>query len=270
MIKDLDFPVTEKYNKSDIKKLQDVLLKMAKSVHSVLEKHNIKYCICLGTLLGAVRHEGYIPWDDDFDIYIFDEDYDKAMDILRKELPKWMIVHDEKVDPIYWPAWSRLRDINSIAVADLFPDDNSYKYRGINLDFYRLKKTSRSNVDIHIWNENLRFYHKKYSVGMLQEEVYRKKVEELENLIKSEKEKKVTVDDEQVFTFLDFMRKVEIKDMLPLKKYMFEEFEFWGPNNADAVLRESYGDYMEIPKYEERHPHYSSVTYIDSEFGYEI
>ena len=61
------------YTQEDVKKVQKRLLEMAVVIRDILEAHQIPYFITYGTLLGAVRHKGFIPWDDDFDLYLFDE-----------------------------------------------------------------------------------------------------------------------------------------------------------------------------------------------------
>ena len=75
-------------NSFDIKRVQNRLLEMAKATAAILEKNNIPYQIAFGTLLGAVRHGGFIPWDDDFDFLLFDDSYDKATEALARELPQ--------------------------------------------------------------------------------------------------------------------------------------------------------------------------------------
>ena len=71
-----DFLVT-----SDRKKLFAVLLDILVKIDTVCKKHNIRYYIYGGTLIGALRHKGFIPWDDDLDIVMFREDYEKLVSV---------------------------------------------------------------------------------------------------------------------------------------------------------------------------------------------
>lgn len=264
----MEFVTTPEYGVEDVKKVQEVLLIMADHVHHILESHNIKYFVTFGTLLGAVRHEGFVPWDDDIDLFLFEEEYDYALECLRKELPSWMIVHDKTVDPIYWPYWSRLRDLNSEARASLSPDSNNYKYRGINLDLYKLKRTKKSQAELELLKENLAFWNRKHSVGLVKDEVFQVKTEEIRYKIANFKSTVDSTDDEDVYYFVILTKIIEMNKIFPLKKYKFEGREYWGPNNAHALLTQAYGDYMKIPELEKRKTHYSKIEYKNPNFDY--
>lgn len=73
--------------------LQRILLSMMKDVDHVLRKHKIPYFLNGGSALGAYRHQGFIPWDDDIDIALMMDDFTKAIPILEKELDNKYIVH---------------------------------------------------------------------------------------------------------------------------------------------------------------------------------
>lgn len=68
-------------------------MKTLDAVAEVCKKYNIKYFADYGTLLGAVRHNGFIPWDDDMDISVMRKDYNRLLDILNKELADNYVVH---------------------------------------------------------------------------------------------------------------------------------------------------------------------------------
>lgn len=68
-----------------LKEKQNESLKILKYLHELCEKENITYYLAYGTLLGAVRHKGFIPWDDDIDIWVPFEQYETLMEILKKD-----------------------------------------------------------------------------------------------------------------------------------------------------------------------------------------
>lgn len=269
--KKYEFVATENYTKKDIKKVQQILMVMAKAVCGILEKHDIKYFIIFGTLLGAVRHSGFIPWDDDFDLFVFEEDYDKALECLRKELPEWMVVQDENTDPVYAPYWARVRDLNSASSSEVYLDDNLYKFTGVNIDLYRLKPCKKGHADLSIYKENLEYYERKYKLGLLDAKVYKEKIAELEVLIKEEEDKVKHINTtEEMYYFIAFNKKFEKEQIFPLCKYKFEDCEFWGPNDAEYFLTDAYGDYMNPPEMSKRKPHRKEVKYFDENFDYGI
>ena len=75
------------YSADEIRKLQNELLSILKEIDQICKRNNIKYFAVGGTLLGAVRHHGFIPWDDDIDIGMLRSDYNKFILIAKKELP---------------------------------------------------------------------------------------------------------------------------------------------------------------------------------------
>ncbi len=260
-----DFPTSKNYTKENVLRVQQTLLKMAKEVHTVLEKNNIKYFITFGTLLGAIRHKGFIPWDDDFDIFLFDEDYEKAIHHLKSNLPDWLVVHNEFSDSMYWASWSKIRDVNSETNATLYPNDNKHKYRGICLDLYRLKKIARKDVTTETIKENIAYYLRKRKLKLINKKQGLRIILRLLMIYVAEKFKSILSNQEnEVFSFVILLNEIEVSSVFPLKIYDFEDTKFWGPSKPDILLQRAYGEYMRIPDFEDRKSHYDEVIFKDT------
>jgi lipopolysaccharide cholinephosphotransferase len=91
-------------------------LEVLREVSEVCERHGIQWYAAYGTLLGAIRHEGYVPWDDDLDIWMKREDYNKFMEVAPKELPAGYIVESPLTDRGYKEFHSCVFNSNSISV----------------------------------------------------------------------------------------------------------------------------------------------------------
>lgn len=92
------------------------MLDMVEELDRICRKHHIKYFLIAGSLLGAIRHRGFIPWDDDVDIALFREDYDKLEKILPKELPENMFMQTTLTDPGYETAHMKIRMSGTAAI----------------------------------------------------------------------------------------------------------------------------------------------------------
>lgn len=261
-----DFPTVDRFDRESVKRVQKRLLEMAKQAVEILDRNHIKYVISNGTLLGAVRHRGFIPWDVDFDMYLFDDEYNRAVEVLRKELSKDIVVHDRQNDPIYWPCWSKLRDRYSAGYSREYPDDVAFRYTGVNIDLYRLKKINRNAVDLELKREYIEYLVRKHDSGLLSDEIYNKALTDgTTEYVSLLQENSEAPDDAGDVYFTLFAKKIEIDDILPLRKYNFENTQFWGPNHCDPILHDLYGDYMKLPDYKDRLPQYDSVEFSDTE-----
>lgn len=247
-----------------IKNIQCRLLEMAIEIKSILEAKNIPYMITFGSLLGAVRHGGFIPWDDDFDFFLFDESYDEAIMCLRQILPSDMFLEDAESEPLYFHSWAHVKDKLSIATCEQFPQDNVYTHKGLSIDLYKAIRMDERNIDLFRMKENLLYKEREYRIGLLDEQQY--------SLFRKDQESKIQLEEDRI-SKLPLMgeqlgmvvneRIMYLNEVFPLAQYRFEGTKFWGPGNADAVLKRFYGDYMRLPPEENRHPHYDNVVFID-------
>lgn len=123
-----DFLVSEKR-----KKIWHTELQLLETFDSVCKKYNLKYYAEFGTLLGAVRHGGFIPWDDDIDIIMFRDDYMKLQEIAADEFKEPYFFQNSYTDLVLWSI-SKLRDSRTTAIEfkDMDPEFN----QGIFIDIY--------------------------------------------------------------------------------------------------------------------------------------
>ena len=84
---------------AEMKSLWAVQLDLLYELDRVCRKHGIKYILDFGTLLGAIRHKGYIPWDDDIDVSMLREDYDKLLSVASQEFKEPYFLQTEYSDP---------------------------------------------------------------------------------------------------------------------------------------------------------------------------
>lgn len=247
----------------EIKKIQDRLLEMAKAIDNILTKNNIPYMLAYGTLLGAVRHEGFIPWDDDFDIYLFDDEnnsYEKTIKILEKELPKDMFLEYFNTEPKYFHAWAHIKDLNTEVECNAYPQDSSYSHHGLSIDLYKTCKIKEKDLKDFREKENIEYLERRKKLKLITEEEYKIRLEKGVNIDKKDFDLN---SEEYIYEAFDVLRKMNVNEIFPLKKYQFEKYQFLGPNDYDTILKRRYGNYMELPPEKDRKSHYSSVIFYN-------
>ena len=114
-----------------LRKLQIIQLRLLLEVKRICDRHNISYCLIGGTLIGAVRHKGFIPWDDDIDVGMPRADYDKFREVCNDELPPSLYLRDASTSPDDYFLFTKLCLKNTANVG--FGEPTSY---GINIDIF--------------------------------------------------------------------------------------------------------------------------------------
>ena len=176
------------YTQNEVKKVQKRLLEMAIAIRDILETNGIPYFITYGTLLGAIRHKGFIPWDDDFDFYLFDDTYNEAMNALKKELPYDMFLENWDSEPKYFHAWAHVKDIFTQAECKAFPQDGMYEHKGISVDLYRTKRIYEKEEQVYRLSEHINYLKRRFNHGLIDKEHFINRTEDLNKKKKKEKE----------------------------------------------------------------------------------
>lgn len=252
-MKNVEFPLQGTITYDIVDDAHERLLKIAVEVRNVLESHNIPYSIFFGSVIGSVRHKGFVPWDLDMDLGLFD-DYEKTIKILKAELPSWLIVLDNEIDSQYCASWVKVVDRFSEFHATTYSEDNKFKYKGLHVDLYNIKKTTHNEACNYRKHEAIAYYERKLRAGTMSVEDYKVQCAKVESIYIKEKTERIEVKpDKPVLAFLRFFEGAP-DCIFPLKEYVFEGESFLGPNNHDKYLKCCYykGDYMELPPYEKR------------------
>ena len=131
--------------------IQQILLAYLLEVDRICKKHNIKYFLGGGTLLGAIRHKGFIPWDDDADIMMLREDYDKFCAIAPTEMPESMTFQTNDTDKNCFYEFAKFR-LNDTSFATAFSKNHKFMHNGLAFDIFCHDKTANSKLGqkIHI------------------------------------------------------------------------------------------------------------------------
>lgn len=120
--------------KDVLNRLHDEMFVIYKEIAKICDKHNLKYFVVGGTLLGAVVHKGYIPWDDDLDIAMPRDDYDKFVNDYSQELDEKFYLHHTSTDPNYWLPFAKVRMNNTVFLEE--KRKNVKAHAGIYVDIF--------------------------------------------------------------------------------------------------------------------------------------
>lgn len=265
-------------------KLQNHLKKMYLDLEKVCDKHNLKMMVGYGSALGALRHHGFIPWDDDMDILMPREDYDQLINRFGGELPKQykIFAPNSNNGPIY-----RFAKVVDTSTRFISPGGNDDEKHGVFLDIFPLEGTSKFVFHRRIkWilSCSLMFISSSVSQYRSRSDLYRK-------IMCSTIEGKVVYSIRlvigMIFSFYDekkwfnlFDRFVKCSNVkagysvpsgggeyryfepidpgvyLPSPKMPFDDIEVYVPRMTERHCEMEYGDWHYIPKPEERWEHF--------------
>lgn len=275
--------VVKEIKGKEFRRFQLIQLDILKEVDRVCRENNIRYSIGCGTLLGAVRHKGFIPWDDDIDVYMLREDYEKFKLYSNRLNPDICWFQDHTTDKEYLWGYGKVRRTGTTYVRvgqehlkhgtgvaiDIFPlDDEPNSKLGRRWQDFRCF-VWRKMLWAHVAKKNSKGLKKvwwsflsKFSV----EKIYKK----LNRYIK--KSSNSTPNDVRILMLpLPSHNPAKTRYYFPKKwifdltEYTFEGSLFYGMRDYDSYLKYNFkGDYMQLPPEDERLGH---VPASDYDFG---
>jgi len=132
--------------------VHNILLAYLLEIDRICAKHNIKYFLAGGTLLGAIRHNGFIPWDDDADVMMLREDYDKFIKVVQSELPLNLFLQLPSTESLNHQVFAKIR-INNTLLATQFTSKFLNMHNGIFVDILSQDKTGSRKLSqkMHIY-----------------------------------------------------------------------------------------------------------------------
>lgn len=237
------------------------MLEMLKYIDSVCKKHNISYWLSSGTLLGAVRHGGFIPWDDDLDIEMPRKDYLKLIKVLKKEINPNYALQTHKTDIHYLYPFAKLRDLHSV-IKETHDADIFYKYKGVYVDLFPLEPLSKGLASKFVRK------HQKLKDRVALEKDPKKR----ERLIVRgwfclsvryfwiRLWSRMSIRNEVRHTWGSWYSIFRVKtELFPLSQVEFEGCRFPAPRNVDKYLTRLYGNYLQLPDIEKIEIHTVNV-----------
>ena len=253
-------------NPDVLKQAQKAMLHITKKVHCVCVKHDIKYWLDWGSLLGCVRHGGFIPWDDDMDICMQREDYEKFLLVAAEELGDDFFVQHSGSDSRFPYSYCKVR-LNGTRWVSWDWKDAQLKSYGIWIDIFPMDYFPKSFFliqflcfcrfffkTIYNWNSGIKSPHpiKKHIQHLLAvifpNDFIFKCQQSLLKVLQYYKRSGVSA-----MFCMNTQRSVcqnEVFEKVVLKK--FEDTEFFVPENYEKRLKSLYGDYMKLPPPKDR------------------
>lgn len=259
---------------TDLTELKTIELEIMKKIHSFCIETGIEYNLAFGSLIGAVRHQGFIPWDDDIDICMLREDYNR----FRKEFPNYaknhgLFVASNDTTPLYLRAMAKVCDERTLLVE---PEYQFSEPIGVFVDVFPVDGTPDNKVHRYLHIMHIRLLTLCFFAGLKKDEYFTEKrlskkvlrtiskivgLNRIEKMIEACSSKYTVKTDGYVIASAAWLKLYRYSDLRPVHLGKFEDSDFLIPDNFDSMLRKAYGDYMKLPPEEQRIPHHVMNTY---------
>lgn len=259
--------------KLDLKGLKLIQLNILKQVADFCDKNGIVYFLCGGTLLGAIRHGGYIPWDDDIDIMLPRPDYEKL--VANFQSPNLKLYHSDSTRNYYYP-FAKISDDRTLlretyskqkidigVNIDLFPIDGFPEKKKETLNHLKHIGRYRSwlNWKIFTLSERLKWY-KKLIFSVIPFFIPGKYL--ITKINSSAKKHEFLKSSKAGITVWGYGKREICPQIIFTKDTVvkFEGYAFKAPLNYHTYLEKVFGDYMKLPQKEKRVSHHKFRAWV--------
>lgn len=251
------------------------MLDIMSEIDKVCTENSITYTIGGGTLLGAVRHKGFIPWDDDIDVFIERADYDKLIALLRQSDCDWLSILDDNVEGYYYP-FAKAVDNRTVAKSEL-----SATKHGIWVDIFPMENVPDNRLRRKIFLKCCQFFRAviiamttdfsavgisgkgltKHILDFMAKAIGYKRTYKI--ISKFMRKHNASLSECEAVAWTPYGREyIEKSLMQDVSNYDFEDKKFKGITNYDIYLQRTYGDYMQLPPENKRQNHQVTAYWI--------
>ena len=256
----------------DQEQLKHLQIEILDAVDTFCRRHNIRYWLDSGTLIGAVRHKGYIPWDDDIDIGMLREDYNRFVRDFNKENERYLLRCPEN-DRHWGYPWGKILDSKTVLCE---PDENGMR-SSVNIDLFvydnapdddKMLSRMYDRRDRWMYLRDTRLYssfrqqrNPLKRLGILL--VNLPKQGWIERRIVGNSQRLAHHNTSRVGNFTCVVRMVCPTSVFDhFTTVEFEGKQYPAPAGYDQWLRSIYGDYMQLPPEEKRVSHHHFVAWM--------
>lgn len=256
---------------STLRKDQKEMLKVLVAFAEICKKHDIQWWLCSGTLLGAARHKGFIPWDDDLDVSMLEKDYRRLEKILVGIESDEYFFQCTKTDPDYVNVFGKFRKKKDpVETTDYRA--KYFRFQGVGLDVFYIEKANRFAAHLakffYLNMQHPTQYIRSRFLRHMAIKVVRAinfalliPLARLTGAINPKDEYRVCLGSGF------YKSKFFMKDIFPLSQMEFEGVEFPVPGNTDSYLTNIYGDWRKLPSEDQIRKAMHSPVYIKEIFG---
>jgi len=248
----------------DLKQAQHIMLEGLVCFDAICKKHGLKYWLDSGTLLGAVRHQGFIPWDDDIDLSMPLEDYLKFQEVAADELEEGMFLQTSQTDPAFPFDYMKIRN-DRATIVEFHEDGKHVDYhQGVFVDIFPMLAIRKSKL--HLWFYRFSFVTiRLFSAKHLNLPFVRSLfVKALLKLHRGWERKNTMV----IYggEMPDVAAAFNMTSVFPLQEIGFEGKSFSSPYSAKDYLEQIYSfDFMELPPEDKRTIHAAQIRIENQE-----